>query len=784
MSEPLPLRPTGPGPPRCAVPVVAPAGLELRPAERPRVYIAPLGSRADELALRASLEAAGLGAPRWSARRRGQVRAERLRQAFLASEPVLVPLELPRRGPDRLARLLRWAQEAGSEVELVPAEILWGPAGTAPSLVVLLAGNPYAPPGWLRWLWLLGGSRRRVRLILGQPGRLSDLAREAGAGEDAIALSAHVRGQAVKALSRAQRGVLGERYKVPRFAVEQILAETEVRDRIARAGARIGLTRAEALRRAEGALRELATGHDFLAMEVFRRFCRWLYTRVYDAEIAVDPRALERLRELGRESPLVFVPSHKSHFDHAIMYSLLASVGLPPPHTAAGNNMAFFPMNRLLPRTGAYFIRRSFQDDPVYRECLAGLIDFLVERGFHQEFFIEGGRTRSGKLLPPRYGMVRYIVDGARRRRVSDARFVPVSIAYDELLEVDDYTRELQGATKERESFGFLVRMLRSLRGRDLGRVHVRFGEPVALRAYLEESGDDRLVVEKLAFRIAHGINEVTTVTAGAAVCSALLGSGRRALTLPELERQTERIIDFVTERELPAAPELGRGPKATVEAATRALCRSGVLRAYEGGEEPVYRVADGRRLVASYYRNTVLHFFLIPAIAALARNAARDGERDPMAWALRLRELLKFEFFFRPREAYRAEVQAEAEALERETRTGLPPLAAAGPGILLDYLESYWVATEVLRSLPPGDIAVSGDELLQRCQSLGRQRLLQERVHAPELLSNPSFANALRLAANLGAARAVATGYARGDPRALAALARDLTHLATAARS
>ena len=98
-------------------------------------------------------------------------------------------------------------------------------------------------------------------------------------------------------------------------------------------------------------------------------------------------------------------------------------------------------MSRILPRTGAYFIRRSFQDDPVYKEALGGFINSLVQRRFHQEFFIEGGRTRSGKQLPPRYGMLRYVVDSCRRSGVTDVLFVPTAITYDQLLEVDEYAR-------------------------------------------------------------------------------------------------------------------------------------------------------------------------------------------------------------------------------------------------------------------------------------------------------------------------------------------------------
>jgi glycerol-3-phosphate O-acyltransferase len=703
-----------------------------------------------------------------------------VRDDFLAGVPLLVPLSAPRRGPDRLARALAWAQRAGAEVDLVPAETLWGPDRRAPSLRSMLLGGANDPPLWRR---LLAGRLSGVRVAIGAPGTLSRLAAEAPAQDDALALSAHVRRQAVKALSIAERHVFGDWYKVPRLVVEQILAEPEFQDRVAAAGAGIGRRRDEALRQAERGLRELATRHNLAYVELLRRFVRWTYTRVYEPEIAVDAEKLEQLRALSRRAPLVFVPSHKSNFDHLILYYTLLQAGFPPPHTAAGINMSFFPMSRILPGTGAYFIRRSFQDDPVYKECLRGFVGYLVERRFHQEFFVEGGRSRTGKLLPPRYGMLNYVVEGARRCHADDVLFVPTAIAYDEVAEVGEYVREQLGEDKKVESFAFLVRLIWSLRKRTLGRVYVRFAEPISLARWLDRAGEDRLVVEKLAFQIAQAIHERTPLTAVAAVCSVFLGAGRRALTSAELEHETERLIDYAGERGIPIAPELEQGAKIAVSVATRALRRSSVVSAYEQGLETVYSVADEQRSVASFYRNTTVHFFLAHAIASLAREAARKTG-TAAGWALRLRELLKFEFFFSEREPFLQEIAREVEGIEREEAAGLVPLLAASPRIVLDYLESYWVVTRALRALGPSGGAVREKELLTQCLAIGRQLLLQAEVDAPELLSRVNFKNALRLAQNLGAARIGEDGYAPGETRALDAMARDLELLARVARA
>lgn len=386
MADSLPLRATRPPSRLLAAPLRLPTQGEdeaLRRGDHLRIFIAPLHSRMDRRILCASLQAEGIEPPHWVPTRGRGVRSDRLRTAFLSGEPVLVPIVGPLHGPDRLARLLNWAHEAGREVDLVPIETLWGPADGPPPLWTLMLGNPYEPPEWVRWLHgLLPG---RVRVVVGEPGTLAGLRREAPLPDDYLALSAFIRGQAIKALSLAERRVFGDRYKVPHYVAEQILREAEFQDRAAAAGARIGLTHEESVRRAARGLAELATGHNLFYMQLFRGFARWLYTRVYEPDLVVQRHELERLRKLGSRAALVFVPSHKSNFDHLVLYVLLFTSGFPPPHTAAGINMAFFPLNKILPRTGAYFIRRSFQDDPIYKECLRAFITYLVHQRFHQE---------------------------------------------------------------------------------------------------------------------------------------------------------------------------------------------------------------------------------------------------------------------------------------------------------------------------------------------------------------------------------------------------------------
>ena len=196
-----------------------------------------------------------------------------------------------------------------------------------------------------------------------------------------------------------------------------------------------------------------------------------------------------------------------------------------------------------------------------------------------------------------------------------------------------------------------------------------------------------------------------------------------------------------------------------------------------------MYHVGANGHHAASYYRNTAIHFLMSRAIADLAMRAAPTApDRDMRVFALRLREFLKFEFFFAERDAFVKEIERESALLSRERSAGLPPLLAASPQILLDFLESYWVVTETLRRLPTAAPTPRAG-VLRRCHEIGRQLLLQDRVQSPELFSNTNFANALLLLENLATAERTPAGLRPINPERLETLARDLELLIRLAR-
>jgi glycerol-3-phosphate O-acyltransferase len=457
-----------------------------------------------------------------------------------------------------------------------------------------------------------------------------------------------------------------------------------------------------------------------------------------------------------------------------VLQYALHEQGHAPNHTAGGINMNFFPVGPIVRRSGTFFIRRSFKDNPVYKFVLRHYIDFLIEKRFSLEWYIEGGRSRSGKLLPPRFGMLAYVVDAYRRGKSDDVMLIPVSIAYDQIQDVGDYAAEQTGAPKERESFGWFVRVVRRL-GRRYGNIHFRFGEPLSLYKVLgpadptaEPRADEQnLAVQKLAFEVAVRINRVTPVTSESLVTLALLGAGDRALTVDETRKALEHPLAYVRSRGLPAIGDLGLDDRDSVCRSLDSLVENGVVSRFTEGPEAVYRIGPEQQLEAAYYRNTIIHFFVNLAIAELSLlRAAEDDVTDPVAefWdeTLRLRDLLKFEFFFEEKELFRGELLRELSLQDRDWEKSL---AIGGEEIQLlvrrfrpfsshrvlrPFLEAYRVVGDFLEQCEP-DQSFDEGRCVDRCMGLGNQYYLQRRIHSTASVSQLLIRTALRLAGNRG---------------------------------
>jgi glycerol-3-phosphate O-acyltransferase len=532
-----------------------------------------------------------------------------------------------------------------------------------------------------------------------------------------------------------------------------------------------------------------------------------VWNRIYDG-LVVDMEGLERVREAARRGPLVLLPSHKSHVDYLIISETLYAHGLAPPLIAAGDNLSFFPLGALLRRAGAFFIKRSFKGKKLYPQLVDAYVRKVLVEGWNVEVFVEGGRSRTGKLLPPKLGILSMIVDAALGLREKEINFVPISIGYERIIEEGSYVRELSGGEKQPESIGGLLGAGRVLRSK-YGRLYLQFGEVLSFRSIVDEAlalagkndvargepsvvvlppggsapgtregetalspSQRRALVQRVAHRVTFEINRATIVTPASLTATALMAHKRRGIThgqlvrsarglLAALQRFGARVAKPIVDGEDQFRPE-------TLEETIRLFTDARLLTTVDDGrgdpkkgepaDEAIYAVPEHRRIALEYHKNTILHFFVPSALIAssllaMGGEAAREAVRERVR---KLSRLFKLEF------QYRADAEFDeifADALESMQQAGEVEIKGetvrrgGGPEggrvstyaeMLRTYFEAYRLTLFSVRPLQGGVASFTKKEWLKGVLARGQRRWLAGQITLRESLSRPKIENAL----------------------------------------
>jgi glycerol-3-phosphate O-acyltransferase len=621
---------------------------------------------------------------------------------------------------------------------------------------VLKLGDPRDPDA-LRQLVILARWPDRVTIISGPGATAERLVADHTAAVEVASLADFTTRRAWLALEKAERALRGNRYKVPKFVHEELTSQGWFLEGAVHWGRRRGLTTDVSLARARHYLREIAANHSPFLIDLIANAIHWLYRQGYGA-IVYDSQKVAEISSLGQEVPLAFLPSHRSNLDRLSLQYLKWENDLPPNHTAGGINMNFFPVGPLVRRTGVFFIRRSFKGNDLYKFVLRSYLDYLVENRFPLEWYMEGGRSRSGKLLAPRFGILAYVVDSWRRGKAEDVLLVPTSIAYDQIQDLSSYASEAQGAVKEKESLGWVLSAIRSLRRR-YGNIHIRFGEPISVAKMMAGTQHDEASTDlaKLAFEVMNRIAQVTPITPSAVVSIALLAADGEARTTPELATACRSLDLFIEQHRLPTSEPLRLEDPSEVRRVLALLAEHGNVSVFEGTER-VYFLKPDQALRASYYRNVVVHHFVPRAIAELALAGIAHGavgKSEDTFWdrVTALRDLLKFEFFFPEKEAFREIIRADldrsAPGWARVTSsTVLQRLASnMADWAVLPLLESYLVVADQIAA-EPADAPFNEKAFIASCMRRGEQYRLKNQISASSV-SAVAFRQALSLAAN-----------------------------------
>jgi glycerol-3-phosphate O-acyltransferase len=729
--------------------------------------------------------------------------SERLRETVAAGGSALLFMKRPpsvlsrvggahrgrNEGSEMVRVLVEQQRTMRGEIVLVPQTLLWThrPERLGFSLVDTVFGSADFP-GEIRAAGQLLFNSKNSVVRAGEPVSVREFLAQEGSNDDAIA-SRRLTYALLRKVERERRAVLGPVQKPADRVREEVLRSPKLQATLRDLGGPDEKARALLEDKARRMLRGMMAMPDDGMLRSLETVAETLAEQVY-AGIDVDREGLDRVREAAKRGSIVLLPSHKSHVDYLLLSLVLRKNGLMTPVIAAGDNLSFFPLGPVFRRAGAFFIRRSFRGDRLYTAVVDAYVRRLMRDGFALEFFLEGGRSRTGKLLAPKLGLLNMVVEAALSLEGRPVSFVPVSIGYERMMEEGAYARELSGEQKRKEDASGLLKVGAVLREK-YGRCNVQFGQVLDLdelrRAAGSGSGAElspakrRALVSRLAHRVMGEINRVTAVTPGSLVATALLCHGRRGLAHAELVDHCRRLVKLVTRLGARTTPSLTRGPgdmrESAVREAVQLYARGGLVEQHVPGDtltrkarqrariytgdDVIYTVPNEARLMLDISKNIIVHLFVDRALVSVALLAppgppAPRGEVRERVQSLS--RLFKLEFMFRADASFDrifddtvGDMLAQGE-LAAEAGDKL----AFGPGhdgldgrgwvtfyaaVLRSFLEAYRVAARVLGALVRGPLAEK--DLAQRALRAGEQMFLSGEIERSEAVCQPTLENA-----------------------------------------
>ncbi len=526
-------------------------------------------------------------------------------------------------------------------------------------------------------------------------------------------------------------------------------------------------------------LHEIAAGYNDALIEIWARFLSWLWNNIYDG-LVVDREGLAKIRNLSKRMPFVIIPCHRSHIDYLVLSYVFYKHNIQLPFVAAGENLSFWPIGYLFRKSGAFFIRRTFRGDALYGEALAKYIKTLLKEGLPLEFFIEGGRSRTGKMVVPKYGFLSMILQAYQEKACPDLAAVPVFIGYDKVVEEKAYLDELGGMAKEREKPSDVIKSSRILKKR-WGSVYLNVGEPILLKSYLalQDKPLDQMITSerqslyrKLGYDIVLAINKVSLVTPFSLVSTGLLSHDRRGISHNDLMEAVNSFIDYLSFRKVRFSATFSNRQGA-LEGALQLFDQAGIISRIgveeedEEIDEIVYSLEDEKRLNLEYYKNNILHFFLPVSFVAMSILSSREDQilLSQIIEDYRfLKVLFRHEFIFDDQIDDLEEVNSILSYLHKgglvlaHERGGEIGIEVRGmgrarllsfAGLIHNYLESYWVVIRGCGYLKKGPRQEK--LLLKSFSRLGEKIYRKGEIERAEALSQSNYTNAIKFLKDLG---------------------------------
>ena len=509
---------------------------------------------------------------------------------------------------------------------LIPVSIYWGhQPDRALSLWKVLLSDQWASTSKFRKILCIALTRRHILVHFGDPLDVDELTNDLP--------SAALKTKRIHRLLRRhfksqKQSIIGPDLSHRRTLLDELLAAPAVDAAIMTVAEASERPRHRVAAQAYRYASEIASDQSYRVIRFFSIILTWLWNRLYNG---IEVSHLERVRAVSDNAEIVYVPCHRSHIDYLLLSYVLYHNGLALPHIAAGINLNLFLVGPLLRRAGAFFMRRSFKEDLLYKAVFDEYIHLLLSKGYSLEYFVEGGRSRTGGMLTPRPGMINMTLRGYYRDHHRDIQFVPVYFSYERVLEISSYLDERKGHQKKTESLRDLFGVFRYFK-LDFGQVSVNFGEPISLEQFLSDRVDSDLemiepdkhkaICRELGHHIVQGINAAIPVNPTQILATLFVHAGHLEIPEERLRRQLRFLTTLIEADQISSIFD-----QSDAQIIDYFLSTSGAERQLRDGE-PMITITPGGLIDMRYYSNSVTHLFVLPSL--IANRLIQEPMIDP----------------------------------------------------------------------------------------------------------------------------------------------------------
>ncbi len=673
--------------------------------------------------------------------------------------------------PDPLSLLIEFQKKSDKPVIFIPENIIYiiKPRHKNETPFDILFGTHEKPGRIRRYLTILRNPHK-IRVELANPVNLQIFLNRPDIKHlDPEFQAYQLRRLLVDILNRQLKSITGPVLKSRQEMTEDILTRKALREYLAEYAEENNMSLSQTHKKAAGYIKEIAANYNLRVINFGNWILSWVFKNIFEG-LVWNQDEINRIREQSTKAPLVLVPCHKSHLDYLLLPYVMFKNNMPCPHIAAGKNLSFWPLGPLFRRGGAFFLRRTFKGAPLYARIFAAYLQKLLYEGFNIKIFIEGGRSRSGKLLPPKPGGLAMLINAFLEGACKNLYFVPIYIGYDQVLEEDAYLREIEGGKKNPENIKGLIHARKFLK-KKYGKVYMHFDEPISLESYIREKNIDLAksspeeyisFVKEFSYKLIHSINARTVATPHGIIASGVLNCPKNYFTKKQLFSRVRLYMNMLIYMNADLSDSLLMNPDTVLKSVAQNFVNRNFIEFADDDDKEIeenttFIVKNNKRAILDYYKNSVICFFsryAYTAMAILEMDQFQFATSDLTHRYKFLEKMFTDEFFYDENTTIEENIDQCINGFVQEgilipltTFPGQYRITSKGyrklkwlAAFLLPFFESYKTTLMYFEKYPAGKY--EGKERTKRIHSIGTRLYKSKLISLKESLNQINYRN------------------------------------------